>query len=153
MSDQWKIPNQIFLWRRVWTEEGEAFSIRAQDFSTRNCLEGSMNRARSQGKSRMCRWSKASTARLSYLRVFLSCQKLNLFFFFNLLKPQFRTFPAESKFVSVKSFTQNLCFYNAVLKNGARIGAVKFCSKYLISSLSCRNFLFNCIVLGLCLKD
>lgn len=47
-------------------------------FSTRSCLKGSMSRARSKGRSRMCRWNKASIASLGYLRVFLSCQKLNL---------------------------------------------------------------------------
>lgn len=50
--------------------------------------------------------------------------------FFNLKKPKFRIFPAESKFIAVKSSSQNLCFCNTVLKVGANINAVKFCSKY-----------------------
>lgn len=71
----------------------------------------------------MCRWGKGSIAGLSYLRAFISCQKLNLIYF-HFKKPKFRIFPAESEFVAVKSATQNLCFCNTVLKVGANTNAV-----------------------------
>lgn len=101
MLDQWKILKQIFLLKKILTEEEESFSIHAQDFNNRYYLKGGTKRARCQETSRMHRWIKGNIAGLSYLRVFLSCQKLHLIYFFNFKKPKFRIFPAESKFIVV----------------------------------------------------
>lgn len=70
------------------------------------------------------------------------------FIFFYLKELKLGIFPAECKFVVVKSSTQNLCFCSTVLKVGANIHAVKFFSWYLICFL-CLAITFYSTILSL----